>query len=171
MIETNDALSVTISGNRIVNVSGNNLLDVTESSVISCEWTCEFDKKGTLLCDIILLNSFLNVELSQSGYMKIYVTNIELVKLDDRFLSAIQHLFYPFGVMKKTLWKGHILPKGAKFLEGTLKLYYNPEESRISVLFSYFKQIASMNTHLGVSMDNVHIFIKSIDIDLRRFGL
>lgn len=171
MIETNDALSVTISGNRIVNVSGNNLIDVSESSVSSYVWDCEFDEYENFLSYIAIDNLFLYVEISQSGYMKIYIDNIKLPELDDRFLSKIQHLFYPFGVMKKTLWKGHILPKGAKFLEGTLKLYYNPEESRISVRFSYFEQIDILKPNLGVSMDNMHIFIKSIDIDLRRFGL
>lgn len=171
MAKTNDVLSVTISGKRIVNASGNNLIDISASSISSKNWDCEFDEKGTLQCDIFLHEFWLNIELSQAGYMEIYVTSITLLKFDDLFLSTLQHLFYPFGEMKKTLWKGHILPKGAKVLKGTLKLYYNPEESRLSVCFSYSKQISMMNPNLGVSMNNIHSLDKSIDINLTRFGL
>lgn len=168
-----DTLSFTISENSILNVCENHLI-VSESSVISSYWDCEFTEGGTLECSCILtgIDTFsLYVRISPSGYMRIYADDLTVPKINDWFLSKLQHLFHPFGKMKLTLWKSHIIPKGADALEGTLSLSYNEEDAKVSINFTYFKQKCHLNFQKNAYMKNANIFHTSVNIDLRRFGV
>lgn len=160
------SLSLTISEDRITSVlyhESDSVVSIFDSSVSCDDWDCFFDEDGIFTCvnAPLLDNGILYLQISPSGYMRIYIDNITFPKVDGFFQSVLQILFRR---KKIYLWKGNIIPKEAKSLNGSLSISLCEETHQLSVCFSYIDSKCVMKTSPIVCVSKEHALKTCIDI-------
>jgi hypothetical protein len=160
------SLSLTISEDRITSVlyhESDSVVSIFDSSVSCDDWDCFFDEDGIFTCvnAPLLDNGILYLQISPSGYMRIYIDNITFPKVDNFFLSVLQILFRRKRIY---LWKGNIIPKEAKSLNGSLSIASCEETHKLYVCFSYIDSKYVMRTSPKICTSKEHALTTRIDI-------
>ena len=159
-------LSLRLSEDRITSVlyhESDSVVSISDSSVSCDDWDCFFDEDGIFTCvnAPLLDNGILYLQISPSGYMRIYIDDITFPKVDGFFQSVLQILFRR---KKIYLWKGNIIPKESKSLNGSLSISLCEETHQLSVCFSYIDSKCVMKTSPIVCVSKEHALKTCIDI-------